>query len=75
MYEEANLLNLCSKDTRFIGKIPESPRPRAKGSYLFYSISLLSHAAAMHSISTRVSPPKLMPTAVRAGLFIGKNSA
>ena len=31
-------------------------------------------AAAMHSISTRVSPPKLIPTAVRAGLFSGKNS-
>ena len=44
-------------------------------SYLFYSIPLVSHAAAMHSISTRVSPPKLIPTAVRAGLFSGKNSA
>jgi len=36
---------------------------------------LTHHAAAMHSISTRLSPPRLMPTAVRAGLFSGKNSA
>jgi hypothetical protein len=33
------------------------------------------YSAAMHSISTRLSPLKLMPMAVRAGLFTGKYSA